>query len=428
MLNETYIPNEDFLCYVWQFRLLNSASLTSTEGKQIDIIHPGERNHNAGPDFTNARINIDGVLWVGNIEIHINTSDFKKHFHQNDENYKKLVLHIVYNADETIQTNYAVATLSLKDYVPHNLVIKYFSFLQSNTPIPCYNRLAEVPIVTSASWMQRLVIERMERKVADIEEMLLNNKGDWEEAFYQFLCRQFGFKVNAAPFELMAKATPLKIVSKIKDKPLSIEALLLGQAGKLNNEINDAYYRSLQKEYSYLKQAYNLQPIDPSLWKYLRLRPDNFPTIRIAQLADLLSKQNALFSKCIEQETVEGISDLLNCTASIYWETHYTFKKASEHKKKRLGNKATDILIINVIAPFTFAYGRLTDNPLLIDKAIDLLSKIPPEKNSIVNYFNNLKTERPNACHSQAKIQLYQNYCRSKKCLNCNIGAFMFKN
>jgi hypothetical protein len=422
---------EDFLHYLWKFKLFDTSKLLTNEGVVLEVINFGLHNTDAGPDFFNGKVRIGATTWAGNIEMHINSSDWTKHKHEQDNAYHNVILHVVYNNDAAIldKNGNAIPTLELKHLIRKEILTKYEHLvLLSDSPIPCGGQLKTVDAFTIQSWMNRLAIERLERKSEEIRQTLEQNKNDWETTFYHYLLKYFGLTVNALPFELLAKNTGLKIIEK-HHKLLSIEALLYGQAGYLAEEVEGEYFQQLKKEYQFLKSKFDLTPMDKSLWKMLRLRPHNFPTLRISQLANLLAKETRLFSKLMATESIKEMQEIFNVQASNYWNNHYQFGKlVSENKRKKIGIDTLNILLINVVVPFTFVYGKEMQNEVLIDKSITLLESVSSEKNSIVRQWNKLGIYSNNALQSQSLIELKNNYCSQKKCLNCSIGNKILQN
>ncbi len=415
---------EDFLHYIWKYKRFNSLRLFSQSKEKIEIINFGIHNTDAGPDFFNAKVKINDTIWAGNVEIHTNSSDWVKHKHQSDKAYDNVILHVVYYNDAVIndKEGNAIPTLELKGLIDEVLVDKYNTLIQSKDWIPCGKQIKTVDDFTLNSWINRLAIERLERKSNEIEETLKTNRNNWEESFYQYLFKYFGLKVNAQPFELLAKNIELKIIEKHNDL-FTIEALLYGQAGYLDEDIEDRYHNRLKKEYHFLKSKFGLTPLDKSLWKLLRLRPGNFPTIRIAQLANLLNKHARLFSKIIEADSVLDLQQLFYVQASEYWDSHYQFGAAvKESKIKKFGINTVNNIIINVIVPFTFVYGKAKQDENLIDKSINFLENIKAENNSTIKKWKELGVKSSNALYSQSLLELKNDYCSQKKCLNCSIG------
>lgn len=416
---------EDFLHYIWKYKLFNTSNLVTQEGEAIEVINFGMHNTDAGPDFFNGKVKIGSTVWAGNIELHINSSDWVKHNHQNDKAYDNVVLHVVYNNDKDIldKEGNAIPTLELKDLIDKNLIAKHNNLIcQSDSDIPCGMQIKDIDSFTINSWLDRLAIERLERKSSEIQASLHQNKNDWEETFYQYLFKYFGLKVNALPFELLAQNTPLKIIEK-HHTIFSIEALLFGQGGYLENDVVDEYHNKLKKEYQFLKAKFDLTPLEFSTWKMLRLRPSNFPTIRISQLANLLSKDTRLFAKIIAADSVKELQNLFNVKASIYWDTHYQFGEAVENDtEKKLGEATINSIIINVIVPFTFVYGKAKQSEAIVEKSLKLLESIKAENNVIVKNWKALGVKSNNAMQTQSLIELKNNYCSKKKCLICSIG------
>ncbi len=416
---------EDFLHYIWKYKLIDASKLLTHTEEVIEVINFGIHNTDAGPDFFNGKVRIGETTWVGNIELHINSSDWLKHKHQDDRAYDNVILHVVYNNDKDLldKDGNNIPTLELKGLINQELVKKHDDLVcQSGSEIACGVQIKTVDEFTIQSWINRLAIERLERKSDEIKQTLQQNRNNWEETFYQYLFKYFGLKVNALPFELLAKNSPLKVIEKHHDL-FSIEALLFGQAGYLEEDVEDEYFQKLKKEYYFLKSKFDLTPLEKSVWKFLRLRPSNFPTLRISQLANLLNKETRLFSKVIEAESVKEIQELFMVEASEYWNSHYQFGKlVEEDKKKKVGIDTINSIIINVIVPFTFVYGKQNQKVELIDKSLGLLESINAENNSIIKNWNELGIKTSNAMQTQSLLELKNNYCSKKNCLNCSIG------
>ncbi|MCD4747653.1 MAG: DUF2851 family protein [Bacteroidales bacterium] len=419
---------EEFLHYIWKYRLFDN-DITLFSGENIEVISVGEHNTDAGPDFFNAKIKIDNTTWAGNVEIHINASDWNKHGHQSDKAYDNIILHVVYNNDEIIKrkNNEIIPAIELKGKFNDKLFFRYKDFMNNKNWIPCRNLIQSVDMFLINNWLERLLIERLERKAEIIKESLELNNHNWEQTFYQYLACNFGFKLNAEPFELLAKSLPIKCLAKHKNNLFQLEALLFGQAGLLNKKFNDEYPRKLQSEYNFLKKKFSLKSIDSYLWKFLRLRPSNFPTVRIAQFAGLIFKSSGLFSKIIESNNAEKIIRLFNISCSEYWDTHYIFDKPSVKRRKKFGDSAVNLLMINTICPFLFVYGREKDNEIFIDRALKFMEQISGEKNSIITKWEMLGLNVKSAFNTQALLELKNNYCNNKKCLNCRIGNFLLR-
>lgn len=413
--------NEQFLYYIWQYKQFNTRNLFTSTGEPVTIIQSGLRNSDAGPDFTMAKVKISKTLWIGNVEIHVNASDWKAHSHDKDKNYENIILHVVYN-DDIKNTTSKHPCLELKNYMDVNLFTKYKSLIGAASVIPCSSQISSVDPFVINNWLDRILAERLEHKTDIIRQGLELNKNNWEETFYHALAKNFGAKINAEPFELLAKLLPLKVLAKHKNNLLQVEALLFGTAGLLDDKGEDAYFLSLKKEFSFLQKKYKLQPLEKHLWKFLRLRPANFPTIRLAQFAQLVHQSSHLFSKILEVKNKKEIYKLFDCTPSEYWKTHYVFGKTSKAKPKSAGEIFIDLIIINTVAPFMFYYGKQKGDDYTTEKSLKLLATIKPESNRIINEWELIGIKANSAAESQALIELKNNYCNHKRCLQCAIG------
>ncbi len=414
---------EEFLHFIWEHKLFIRTNLKTVDGEALEIISTGQPNPNSGPDFFNARVRIGETTWAGNIEIHQKSSHWYQHRHDTDAAYDNVILHVVEMHDKPVLVkNHAVPTLEIS-FQPE-IFENYEQLLKSKCWIACEERLSGVDPFILRFWFSALMIERLQAKTSYILELLQQNKNNWNETFYQLLARNFGMKTNALPFELLAKSTPLNILSKQKNDLFQTEALLFGQSGLLNETLlGDDYYLSLRKEYSYLYKKYGLSCIESHLWKFMRLRPVNFPTIRIAQLAMLIHHSSALFSRILEIDTLEELKTLFDVSASEYWDTHYRFNKTSGEIKKTLGETAFNNLVINTIAPMLFVYGDQHLDQAMKDRALLFLEKLPPESNQIISKWNERGIDSRSAFETQALIQLKNCYCEIKKCLHCQLGA-----
>jgi hypothetical protein len=422
---------EDFLHYVWKFRLFDRINLKTNDGEELEILSAGIHNSDSGPDFHNARIRIGETVWAGNVEVHLSSSDWQKHGHANDNAYDNVILHVVYRDDEPlILTNGRhVPTLELQDRIPADLYNRYHTLIFGNqTIIPCEANIGSVDHITLYNWLTRVLVERLEKRSAAVITALNKNRGDWEETFYQFLAANFGFKTNALPFELLAKSLPQNILAKHKNNPLQIEALLFGQAGFLKGDMVDEYSQKLKKEYEFLQKKYQLVPVENHLWKFMRMRPPNFPTIRLAQFAALVVQSNHLFSKLLEIKDVKGLRNLFTeIKVNPYWENHYRFDAKSTPSSKNLGQASIDILLLNTLALFLFSYGKHNQIQHYINRSLKLLEYLPNENNKIVADFANLGVKIKTAFESQALLELKNNYCNYKKCLHCGVGNKILK-
>jgi len=415
---------EEFLQFIWEHGLFSKNDLKTTDGRKLEIISLGQPNGDSGPDFFNAKIRIDQTIWAGNVEIHQRSSHWYLHKHDQDPAYSNVVLHVVELHDRPVQVKkHELPVLEIQ--YPLEISKNYEELLRSTQWIACQEQLTEYDPFLIRFWFSSLMIERLQSKTNDVLSLLQQNKNNWNETFYQLLARNLGMKTNALPFELLAKSIPLQILSKHKNNLFQLEALLFGQAGLLNETLlGDDYFLALRNEYSFLYQKYSLSGIESHLWKFMRLRPINFPTIRIAQLASLINQSSALFSRILETANLEELQKLFELKASAYWDTHYRFNKISEENRpKSFGETAFHILVINTIAPVLFVYGDQHLDQAMKDRALFLLEQLPPEANQIIRKWNELGVESRTAFETQALLQLKHNYCDRKRCLNCQLGA-----
>jgi len=425
--------NEAFLSFIWKFRLYNP-QLISTSGESITVIATGEPHTNSGPDFFNARIQIGSTLWAGNVEIHTRASDWYRHSHQLDDAYTNVILHVVYEADADIILNdqRVVATLEIKRFLKPEVHIQYFELTHSAYPIPCSQSIAEVPEITMRAWLDRMLVERLEQRADTIQEALRVSGNDYEQAFYQVLAGGFGFHINTLPFTMLSRILPYKLLRKHSGDIHVCEALVYGQAGMLNELseeiIEDAYYRELKSHYKFLSGKYKLLPLETHLWKFLRMRPVNFPTIRLSQFTELITTLPTLFGSFLDTSSANDCLALLNVKASVYWDTHYVFGKPTPGKQKRMGRESAAVLIINTVAPFLFMYGKWLGEEAHCRKALNLITSLPAENNRIIQEWKRAGLNCSSAYDTQAAIGLYKNYCIKKNCLICSIGTAILKN
>ena len=409
---------ERLLQFIWQFQYFDKKVLTTIDSELIQVIFVGQYNINQGPDFSNAKIKIGNTTWAGTVELHIRTSDWKKHQHQNDKNYDNVILHVVWE-DDGMKSD--IPVLELKGRVSKILLQRYEDLMNANSFIPCEKSIHTVRDITWKSWKDRLLIERLLRKATIVETYLQQNNYHWEETFWWLLAKNFGIKVNAEAFESIAKSISINILAKHKSQIHQLEALLLGQAGLLEKKFTDEYPKLLQREYKFLKEKYKLKPIHQPV-HFLRMRPGNFPSIRLAQLAMLITESNHLFSKIKDTSAVKDVIKWFDATANDYWHYHYRFDDESAFMKKNLGAAMIDNIIINTVAPVLFAYGTYHDENKYKEKALKWLGETTAEKNSITKGFQKLGIENQNAFDSQALIELRNEYCTKKRCLDCGVG------
>ncbi|MBK6635280.1 MAG: DUF2851 family protein [Chitinophagaceae bacterium] len=410
---------ERMLQYIWQFRYFNFNDLRTDEGELLQVIHPGTLNTNQGPDFIDAKIKIADTTWAGSIELHTHASHWNDHKHSGDKNYKNVILHVVWKND--VQLHLPFSTLVLEDKVPKLLLHKYDELMNSGSFIPCEKNIHGVNSLTWQSLKERMLVDRLENKTKNIFDLLQKNKNHWEEICWWLLAKNFGIKLNAAAFENVARSIPITVLAKNRGQIHQAEALLFGQAGLLDADLTGDYPKLLQREYLFLKKKYGLKKVEAGMI-FLRMRPSNFPTVRLAQLAMLLHKSHQLFSKIKESPDVKTIRDLLQVTANDYWHYHYVFDVTSAFKKKKLGEQMIDNILINTVVPVLFAYGHHHNENVIKDKALQWMDQIKAEKNAITRGFAALQVNNKTAFDSQALIQLKNEYCSKKRCLDCSIG------
>ena len=413
---------EQLLHYVWKHKIFPLKELKTTTGQQVEVIDTGLANTDAGPDFFNAKLKLDGVLWIGNIEIHERSSDWFKHGHHADAGYNSVILHIASEIDTEISRSNGERIPQIQLICPEAVRTNYKELLETDSYPPCYRIIPSLPPFTAHSWMTALQMERFEQKATLLNERLKRCQGNWEDAFFITLARNFGFGLNGDAFETWAHRLPFRAVDKHRNDLFQIEAIFFGQAGILEDSDGDGYYLRLKKEYTYLQHKFGLIPMDASLWRFLRLRPANFPHIRIAQLACLYHRAYGLLSRIMETETLQGVRDILKGGTSEYWLTHYTFGGSSPSRPKTLSNTSLDLLIINTVVTFLYAYGLHKGNRVLCARAGSFLEELKAENNYITRMWEQCGMKASNAADSQALIQLKKEYCDKKKCLYCRIG------
>lgn len=413
---------EQLLHYVWKHKIFPLKELKTTTGQQVEVIDTGLANTDAGPDFFNAKLKLDGVLWIGNIEIHERSSDWFKHGHHADAGYNSVILHIASEIDTEISRSNGERIPQIQLICPEAVRTNYKELLETDSYPPCYRIIPSLSPFTAHSWMSALQMERFEQKATLLNERLKHCQGNWEDAFFITLARNFGFGLNGDAFETWAHRLPFRAVDKHRNDLFQIEAIFFGQAGILEDSDGDGYYLRLKKEYTYLQHKFGLIPMDASLWRFLRLRPANFPHIRIAQLACLYHRAYGLLSRIMETETLQGVRDILKGGTSEYWLTHYTFGGSSPSRPKTLSNTSLDLLIINTVVTFLYAYGLHKGNRVLCARAGSFLEGLKAENNYITRMWEQCGMKASNAADSQALIQLKKEYCDKKKCLYCRIG------
>lgn len=419
---------EEFLHYLWKYSLYDADSLLDNDGKRITVIHPGEYNRDSGPDFFNSRLLIGDTVWAGNVEIHIRSSHFDLHGHQHDPAFNNVILHVVAENDRKVINERGEELLTSEIKFDQALYEKYLSLVNNPYIIACQDEFSKVDRIFVRHWLGALLIERLQEKSEMIIRILDDTGNDWDETFYRLLSRYFGFRVNTEPFEMLARALPFRILRKHADNRFQIEALLFGAAGMLEeglfkDALSDEYYQSLIREFRILSSKYSLQPLHGWIWKFSRLRPANFPTVRISQLALMLSVSGGLFSRVLETPDAASLKKLFEVSASEYWDNHFVFGRKSRKSIKNTGSQATDILLINAVIPAIFVFGRSRDRQDICEKALDFLESVEAEDNKIISEWQKAGILAESAFDSQALIQLRNEYCKIRKCLSCRIGT-----
>ena len=421
--------NEDFLHYVWLYKMFSKIDFKTTGNEHLSIIKSGLHNKNAGPDFLNAQLKIDGQTWIGNVEIHLKASDWYLHNHEKDLNYDAVILHVVWENDVAIymKNNKPIPTLVLKNFIDETVLNKYKNlFLAPTTWLPCKNAISTVDKFIFNNWKERLFFDRLERKSEEINTLLQEKNNNFEAVLFQLLIKNFGLKVNGNSFLRLAQSVDYSVIKKLSFHANQLAALLFGQAGFLEEETEDDYQKELRKEYDYLKHKFKLNHIPKNEFSFFRMRPNNFPTIRIAQLVALFHKHQNLFSKLIALDNLEEFYELFTVVVNPFWQTHYNFDSISKKSPKKITTSFVDLLIINTIIPLQFLYqksrGEVDEEFFLV-----LLKKMKPEKNSIISKFFEIGVSSKNAFDTQALLELKNNYCAAKRCLECAIGNTILK-
>ncbi len=420
--------NEQFLQFVWQYQYFAHQGLKTTQGLAIEIIEKGYKNSDEGPDFALAKIKVDNLIWVGSVEIHLATSGWLQHSHQHHPAYNNVILHVVYEHDEGINTitkqGNTIPVLALKGLISNELIVKGNLLFQNIGIVPCSNFVKEIePIVFNAT-LARTLSHRLQRKSELLLATLENNLNDWEETTYQLIAQHFGMKVNNEAFARLAENLPLKLLLKTSENLVTTEALLFGMAGFLEYEIQDDYHQKLKKEYIFLKHKYGLdRQLQLEEWKHLRLRPYNFPELRIAQLAALYYKNGQLHAKLIDLQSINDIKSIFKSPISHYWHSSYGFGKSFENHTKGLGDLALDNLLINVVATLLVAFSKYRNDNSYLERAVELLESIHAENNKITRIWQEYGKKPANAFDSQAMIELFNTFCINKACLSCQIGV-----
>jgi len=424
--------NELFLQFVWQYQYFDRRDLQTANGETIEVLNQGQRNQDEGPDFLNSKIRIGDMLWIGSVEIHLETQGWAHHHHQSHLAYNNVILHVVFESrGEQIalrNDGSKIPVLVLKGSISADLIAKGNELFENIATIPCSNFLPEIDQILFDSTLARSITHRLERKSDIVLEMLKRNRNDWEETTYQLIASHFGMKVNSESLLLLAEAVPLRLLLKTSENLLATEALLFGQAGFLNFDLDDHYHQQLKKEYSYLKHKHGLKnELNVGAWKHLRLRPFNFPEIRIAELAALYHKNGFLHAELIGQQDFKNIKSMFKADISPYWKTHFGFGKLAGAEIKGIGASAIDNLIINVVVNLLVAQGRYKNDTSYVETAYNMLDCIEAENNKIVRLWGKFGKKPANASDSQAMIELFNTFCSAKACLSCQIGTTILR-
>ena len=419
---------EEFLHYLWKYGLYDHDLLADRDGNKIIVINPGEYNKDSGPDFFNARIRIGDTEWAGNVEIHTRASHFITHGHDSDHAFDNVILHVVGENDKKVYNANGDEILTVEIHYDAYYYNKYIDLVNNPCTIACSEGISSLESFFVRHWLNILLVDRLEAKSARILKTYNETGNDWDETFYRLLTRYFGFRVNTEPFAMLASALPFRIIAKHSDNRFQIEALLFGTAGLLDaglfrEAVSDKYYLDLLKEFRIMSAKYSLKPIHGWLWKFSRLRPVNFPTVRISQLSAMLSTAGGLFSKIINASDVNEIKGLFEVSASSYWDDHYVFGRKSMPVTKNTGDQASDIFLINAVIPVIYVYGKYRDNRSICERALDFLEDIAPESNSVIREWTSAGIISESAFYTQALLSLTEEYCRKRRCLECRIGC-----
>lgn len=417
--------------YIWQFRYFDHTELCTTDGQALAIQRVGVLNRDAGPDFVEVRLSLNDIDWVGQVEIHLRASDWYRHGHEQNPAYENVILHVVWEADQPVRRRDGtlIPTLALNTRTATTLWHKYEALYQSPSLIPCASQLPQVSTITLLSMLDKALMQRLEHKALAVKGLLEANRSDWEESTYQLLAQNFGFKLNAAPFLALAQRLPLKYLLKHRDQLVQVEALLFGVAGFLQTEPTDEYQAILLREWKVLSAKYNLgeQVLGQHEWKFLRLRPANFPTVRLAQMAQLIAQQPSLFGLMLQTESTTDLVKALSVRQSEYWQHHYVFGKRAKARLAGLGKSSIENLLINTLVPLLVCYAQQKDNPRYLERATAVLETLPAEQNHITEAFAERGLKVKSSFDSQAVIELYRHYCTPKKCLDCAIGVSLVR-
>ena len=429
LLDPTFPYGEDLLQFMWEQRMFQQHALRTTDGRAVEVIKPGRIQHDSGPDLVDAQLRIDGQLWAGTVEVHLRSSEWNAHGHARDPAYDNVVLHVVYEHDADVSTlrGQVLPTVELFPRISTDSIALYHTLMRGKGFVPCAGMIGRVDQGHIGPWLERVLVQRLERKTLEVEALYTQLQHDGAATLYHMLARAFGLKVNAEPFGMLAHALPLKTVLKYRDDELRTEALLFGQAGFLQVDFVDEYPRRLQQEHALLAHMHGLRPAPVAAWKFARMRPVNFPTVRIAQFAQLLMRCDGDFSVLLDTDSVQDLFDLLNVDAGVYWNDHYRFDVPSAPRSKRLGRAGAEHILINAVVPTLFALGRLQAREDRAERALHLLEQLPAERNQLLAGWAALGLQADTAGRGQALIELKNGHCAKRRCLSCGIGNQLLK-
>ena len=415
--------NEEFLHFVWKFQLFDFSNLKSTDNIPIQVVKPGTHNHNAGPDFLNAKIRIGGLIWYGDVELHIKSSDWLTHKHHTDQNYNTVVLHVVYDHDKeaVLENGQQLNCLELVGLIPDKYLSQYDTIYHSISNLPCSYSIGNFESSFWSSYSERLIVEKLELKLAKIQSIFLDVDKDYQACFYRLFAYALGLKINAKSMLDLAERSPLLMLKKLRSDRLKVEAILYGQSGLLERNHTDEYPKKLQSEYLYYAQKYKLHAKPAQQWKFFRLRPHSFPSLKISLLADFVIKSTPIFEEIFNFKNIQSFLPFFKLQVSEYWQTHYVFDKKSKFSKKLMGKSTLDLLLLNAVLPFCFFYARQKSDVAMMTNIIEAYQSIKAEDNKVVRNFTKAKVNVKSALQSQALIHLYDQYCIPRKCLNCRV-------
>ena len=429
LLDPGFPYGEDLLQFIWEQRLFDQHALRTADGRPVEVLRPGRIQDDSGPDLSGAEVRIDGQLWSGTVEVHLRSSEWNAHGHQYDPAYENVVLHVVYEHDAEVCTHSGrlLPTVELMPRISSERIAMHQALMRGQGFIPCARQLSGMDHVLTGPWLERVLVERLERKTAAVEQLYEQLGRDPSATLYHMLARAFGMQVNAEPFSMLAHALPMRMVQRYRDDALRTEALLFGQAGMLQVDHVDDHPRLLQREHALLQRMHGLRPMPLAAWKFGRMRPFNLPTVRIAQFARLIARCDGSFADLLQATRADELYALLEVSAGDYWTTHFTFDHPSRAQPKHLGRIAAQHLIINALVPTLFALGRLQGRQALCDRAMDLLEQLPAERNSLLEGWSILGLKADTAARGQALIELRSSYCMQKRCMQCTIARQLLR-